>query len=140
MTTPTPAEQLRTAATTLRQLAEGATHDDRRHWTTGHTLGNKTPVVVDDHDKPTVLIETFATHYEAVNQYIALMGPDLGTTLADWLDSAAHRYDSAVRAADAVYHDDPTGRDRWLTTGPGAPNPHAMTIAHLINKTPEATA
>jgi hypothetical protein len=138
--TENPADEMRTAATLLRTLTQGAVHDGRKHWTTGHTLGSKTPVVVDNHQKPTVLIESYATHYEAVNQYVAAMGPAVGEVLAQLLDAAAHRYDASVRAADEVFHDDPTGRDEFLTTGPGAPEPHALTIARLINHPKDPTA
>ncbi|MGW0579207.1 hypothetical protein ACWD25_25315, partial [Streptomyces sp. NPDC002920] len=64
--------------------------------------------------------------------YIAAMGPDLGTLLADWLDQAAHHYECGIRAADDVFHDDPTGHDAFLTTGPGAPSAHALAVARKL--------
>ena len=84
MTTPTG--ELRTAAHRLRELAERATHEDRTNWSTGHTLGSRSPVVVDDPQTPSVLIETYAARLEAVNRYIAAMGPGVGLALANWLE------------------------------------------------------
>ncbi|MFD4263962.1 hypothetical protein ACFWR9_41760 [Streptomyces sp. NPDC058534] len=57
---------------------------------------------------------------------------DAVTALADWLDHAANYYDCGLQAADDVFHDDPAGRDAFLTTGPGAPSAHALAVAHAI--------
>ncbi|OII64613.1 hypothetical protein BJP40_19945 [Streptomyces sp. CC53] len=87
----TPAEELHAVAAFLRELAERATHENRPRWTTGHTLGSRTPVVVDDQEQPSVLIETYAARLEAVNRYVAAMDPAVGTALADWLEAEANR-------------------------------------------------
>lgn len=116
--TTTPAETLRAAAETLRDLADRATHDDRPHWTTGHTLGSRTPVVVDHPETPSVLVETYAARLEAVNRYIAVMDPALGAALADWLERTAklaalyaelHHAETGTTVADP--HPDGTIRD-----------------------------
>jgi hypothetical protein len=77
------------AADRLRDRAASAIHEDRLTWSTGHTLGSKSPVVVDDQEKPSVLIETWAPRLEAVNAYLALLGPATGLALADWLTAYA---------------------------------------------------
>lgn len=87
--TRSPADELRAAASRLRELAERATHENRTAWSTGNTLGSKIPVVVDDPEQPSVLIETYAARLEAVNRYVAAMDPALGLALAAWLDQAA---------------------------------------------------
>lgn len=56
----------------------------------------------------------------------------LAAPVADWLDAAAHSYEAGVTAAADVFRDDPVGRDRFLTTGPGAPSPHALAVARQI--------
>ncbi|MCO4699327.1 hypothetical protein LRR80_05421 [Streptomyces sp. RO-S4] len=128
-----PADELRTAAARLRELAARAMHEDRPHWNTGHTLGSRSPVVVDHPETPSVLIETYAARLEAVNRYIAAMDPALGMVLAGWLDQAARYYEAGVQAADDVFRDDPAGREAFLTTGPGAPSEHALAVARQIN-------
>ncbi|PBC72324.1 MULTISPECIES: hypothetical protein [unclassified Streptomyces] len=87
--TTNPADTLRAAADKLRALANGATYEDRTTWAPGHTKGSLSAVVLDHPERPGVLIETWASHLEDVNQYIATMGPALGLALADWLASAA---------------------------------------------------
>lgn len=77
--------RLEEASEILRTLTAGAVHEGRTAWKIGHTLGSKSPVVTDDPEKPTVLIETWAARLEDVNAYIATMGPRVGTELADWL-------------------------------------------------------
>ena len=128
----TPAAELRAAADRLRDLAERAIHEDRPQWNTGHTLGSRSPVVIDHAETPSVLIESYAARLEAVNRYVAAMDPALGLALANWLDAAAHYYEAGVAAADDVFRDDPAGRARFLATGPGAPSPHAIAVARQI--------
>ncbi|MEZ7005006.1 hypothetical protein [Streptomyces sp. AD55] len=48
------------------------------------------------------------------------------------LEEAAHRYECSVQAADDAFRDDPARRDAFLTTGPGAPSPHALAVAQQI--------
>ncbi|MGA4900299.1 hypothetical protein ACPCAJ_21195 [Streptomyces griseoincarnatus] len=129
------ADELRQAANNIRELAARAMHEDRARWSTGHTLGSRSPVVVDHPETPSVLIETYAARLESVNRYIAAMDPSVGAALADWLDQAAHYYDAGVQAADDVFRDDPAGREAFLTTGPGAPSEHALAVARRINAT-----
>lgn len=133
---PTPADELRTAASRLRELAERATHDTRSHWHTGHTRGSRSSVVLDDAEAPSVLIETYAARLEAVNRYVAAMDPALGAALADWLEEAAHAYEASVKAAEEVFRDDRAGREAFLTTGLGAPSPAALAVARQINVRP----
>ncbi|MFD7868011.1 hypothetical protein [Streptomyces sp. NPDC059783] len=111
MTNLSPAKELRAAAALLRDKATAAIHEGRTTWTTDHTLGSRSPVVVDDPEQPSVLIETYAARLERVNSYLALVGPATGLTLADWLDeharilAAATQYDpdsSLARHAHAV--------------------------------------
>lgn len=83
----TPADELRAAAALLRDKATEAIHEGRTTWSTGNTLGSRSPVVVDDQEQPSVLIETFAARLERVNSYLALVGPATGLALADWLDA-----------------------------------------------------
>jgi hypothetical protein len=84
-----PADLLAAAATRLRTAANEAVHNGRTTWMLGNTLGTKTAVVLDDPDKPTVLIETYAERLERVNAYLALVGPATSLAVADWLDDAA---------------------------------------------------
>lgn len=84
-----PTETLREAETLLRDKATAAIHEGRTTWSTGHTLGSKSPVVVDDPDQPSVLIETYAARLERVNSYLALVGPATGLALADWLKDSS---------------------------------------------------
>lgn len=128
----TPDVELRAAADRLRDLADRAIHEGRPQWNTGHTLGSRSPVVIDHAETPSVLIESYAARLEAVNRYVAAMDPALGLTLAAWLEAAARDYEAGVTAADAVFRDDPAGRARFLITGPGAPSPHALTVARQI--------
>ncbi|MDQ0694272.1 hypothetical protein [Streptomyces sp. W4I9-2] len=82
-----PTDQLRAAAELLRDKATAAIHEGRTTWSIGHTLGSKSPVVVDDPDQPSVLIETYAARLERVNSYLALVGPATGLAVARWLES-----------------------------------------------------
>ncbi|MGW7712146.1 hypothetical protein [Streptomyces sp. NPDC054771] len=88
--TTTPADELRQAAVLLRRKATAATHEGRTRWVTGHTLGSRSPVVLDDPEQPSVLIETYAARLESVNRYLALLGPATGLALADWLETASY--------------------------------------------------
>ncbi|MFG2913320.1 hypothetical protein ACGF0D_10575 [Kitasatospora sp. NPDC048298] len=84
-----PADLLAAAATVLREAANAAIHDGRTTWQIGSTCGSKSPVVVDNPGVPTVLIETWAPRLEAVNAYLALVGPATGLAIAAWLEDEA---------------------------------------------------
>ncbi|MFF1916175.1 hypothetical protein ACFVYE_32230 [Streptomyces sp. NPDC058239] len=103
----------------LRDLATNAAHEDRTRWETGHTLGSKSPVVVDDHEKPTVLIETWAKHREQVDAYLtAFASPVVGLAVAEWLGCL-----SALEPSEYVTNDGTCG---WCNTN------HAHAIAQAI--------
>jgi hypothetical protein len=112
----TPAETLTAAAQRLRERAIDAVHGGRTTWRRGNTLGTRTKVVLDDPDKPTVLIETYAERLERVNAYLELVGPATGLALADWLDDAAHRQRATEQAAARTWANstDLAARDRWI--------------------------
>lgn len=125
-TTISHADELRAAAVLLRELVQRATHENRPRWSTGRTLGSRSPVVVDHPEEPSVLIETYAARLEAVNRYIAAMGPSVGAALAELLEYTA-------RFA-GVYDE-----LHWAETGdsPADPHPdpsirHALTVARNI--------
>jgi len=115
MTTPS-ADVLRQAASLLRDKATAAIHEGRTTWSAGHTLGSKSPVVVDDPEQPSVLIETFAARLERVNSYLELLGPATGLALADWLDAEAGRL-----------------------SGPDVVSPHALAVARQVLGETDAT-
>ena len=97
----TPAEQLRRAAETLREMA-GATngtewshewvsmeYDNDPHWMVDHEMGRA---------KGYQIPEVAMAHREADAAFIALMDPTTALLLADWLDSAA--YEAELVGAD----------------------------------------
>ena len=108
-----PAAELRNAASLLRDKATAAVHEGRTTWSTGNTLGSRSPVVVDDQEQPSVLIETYAAQLERVNSYLALVGPATGLAVADWLDAEAGRL-----------------------SGPDVVSPHALAVARQVLGTP----
>lgn len=113
----TIATELRTAAEKLRTLATGAAHEDRTRWEIGHTLGSKTRVVLDNHERPTVLIDTWAQHREHVDDYLATFAsPAVALAVADWLTEQADLHDFFQRA-----------------NLPAATPAAALTVAHAIN-------
>ncbi|MER7623897.1 hypothetical protein [Streptomyces sp. NPDC126503] len=89
--TDTALAEIRTAVDRLRALATAAAHDgDRTRWEVGHTLGSKSRVVVDNHEQPTVLIETWAAHREQVDDYLAAFAsPAVGLGVALLLERTA---------------------------------------------------
>ncbi|MFT9821192.1 hypothetical protein [Lysinibacillus sp. NPDC056185] len=99
MPTPTPADQLREAASLLRDKATAAIHEGRTTWSTGNTLASRSPVVLDDPEQPSVLIETYAARLERVNSYLALLGPATGIAVADWLDREAALWNAVETTA-----------------------------------------
>lgn len=150
----TPADVLRAAATKLRKLADDATpgpwrrplntryrhhvdaalpEGERGNWIDGvdPTTSERERATV-----ATVPIWSNGRHARPRGgrdlEYIAAMNPGVGSALADWLEEEAHRYEAAVTAAHNVFHDDPAGRDAFLTTGPGTPSENALTVARQI--------
>ncbi|MEV5140345.1 hypothetical protein AB0K71_05950 [Streptomyces syringium] len=99
MTDTNPAAVLRAAADHLRTLATNAAHEGRHNWDTGHTLGSRSPVVVDHPTQPSVLIETFAARLERVNAFIAAMDPAVGLALAELLATEANVADDIRQAS-----------------------------------------
>ncbi|MEU9703055.1 hypothetical protein [Streptomyces sp. NPDC047981] len=118
------------AANKLRTLATAAAHDeDRTRWEVGHTLGSKSRVVVDNHERPTVLIETWAAHREQVDDYLAAFAsPAIGLGVALLLERTADEIaDCGGFAAGAV--DGPmSDRDHNAWSA-------ALAIARAINGT-----
>lgn len=93
----TPAAVLRAAAANLRHAAQSAIHEGRSTWVLGATKGSKSPVVVDDPDRPSVLIETWAERLESVNAYLTFVPPAVGLALATLLESEASLMELAVQ-------------------------------------------
>jgi len=129
----TPAEEITAAAEKLRSLTTFL-GDNRGPWKVGtppsgypQSISNVgVPFcVADTHEDPSIPVFTIAP-------YIATMHPGVGKALADWLEQAAHDYECGIRAADDVFHDDPAGREAFLTTGPGAPSPQALAVARAL--------
>lgn len=81
--------RLRAAATKLRTAGAAAIHDGRTRWMKGKTLTSKSPVVIDDHETPTVLIETWAARYEDVQAWLEIVAPGLAEPLAAHLEQIA---------------------------------------------------
>ncbi|MFJ4932354.1 hypothetical protein ACIP8U_00585 [Streptomyces pseudovenezuelae] len=87
-----PADELRTAATRLRQRAADATPGPWKTDTSipyGHRVGS-----TDDADWIAWTGEHGETGSEADAAYIAAMGPNVGTLLARWLDVTANSLDA----------------------------------------------
>lgn len=104
-----PQNALRDAARLIRERAKAATHDNRDRWQLGKTLTSRSPVIVDDHDQPSVLIETWAPRYEDVNTHLtAIASPVVATAIADLLDTVADDMDfDGAHLAPRPYPDDP---------------------------------
>ncbi|MFC8494739.1 hypothetical protein ACFUJU_28885 [Streptomyces sp. NPDC057235] len=111
---PHAADKLRAAATLVRELAEGATHEGRTTWRPGRTLTSRSPVVINDEEQPSVLIETWAPRLEIVNAYIAAMDPGLGLLLAELLTDRARRHDALTAAAREAWPSEPEEQRRFV--------------------------
>lgn len=133
-----PAQTLTAAAVRLREAAQEAIHEDRPVWRLGNTLGTKTKVVLDDPDKPSVLIETYAARLERVNRYLTMVGPNVGLALADWLEAVAaeHPYDVFPERGpcgpDCDGHEAFVMCRRCSFDGPCKPVQPALTVARQI--------
>jgi hypothetical protein len=126
-----PAKTLTTAASMLRDAATAAVHENRTTWQLGETMGTKTKVVLDDPDRPSVLIETYAARLEKVNRYLTMVGPNVGLALADWLDDATRHQRATEEAAARTWANsaDTEARDRWIA---GMTDQHALAVARQI--------
>ncbi|MFD8949426.1 hypothetical protein ACFV0B_11285 [Streptomyces xanthophaeus] len=102
----TPDEELRAAAEKLRTLAAEASEAP---WTVNE-WGN-----VESADfAEAAEVWPLQAKPGANADYIALMDPDVGAALADWLDQAARSCDAAETAARRVFSDDAAERNRWI--------------------------
>ena len=112
----TPADEIRTAAAKLRSLIEDATEGPWASEDPSQRWG-------DDYDRQLVgggkILATFNNdHNGPLNtDYAAAMHPGVGTALAAWLDSVAHR----------VRQD---SQGEWI----GADLHHALAVARAINR------
>ncbi|MFE1125870.1 hypothetical protein ACFW6R_04390 [Streptomyces albidoflavus] len=141
----TPADTLRAAAGRLRHLVASLSETGwgNRPWHVEECSDtddmSPCPCIVAqgehrDFDQPQQPPVQYVADAETVEHgaYIAAMHPGVGKALADWLETAARDHEAGVTAAEDVFRDDPAGRDRFLATGPGAPSPHALTVARQI--------
>jgi hypothetical protein len=86
------------AAKLLKTSSAAVQEKGRRRYVQSQTRGSRTPVVVDDVEKPSCVIEVFAPRYEFVLEHLALIGsPALGWTVAVWLGTVVTRWDVAAR-------------------------------------------
>ncbi|MEU0214404.1 hypothetical protein ABZ281_04510 [Streptomyces sp. NPDC006265] len=85
------------AAEKLLKTSAGAVQEkDRDRFVQSQTRGSGTPVVVDDAERPSCVIEVFAPRYEFVLEHLALAGsPRVGFAVAAWLSSVYRRWDEA---------------------------------------------
>jgi hypothetical protein len=129
----TPADELRAAAEKVSSLAKAATPGP---WTIIKIPPYTEPLLLSRYEEtPDDGEVAVAGHVDVEPEdatYIAAMGPPVALALASWLDETAHHYECSIRAADDVFHDDPAGREAFLTTGPGAPSTHALAVARQI--------
>lgn len=128
-----PTDELRQAADTLRKRVTDL-RDCRGPWYVVNREQRPYPQRIDNIGVPYVVASTTTdpSHPPTMADYICAMHPGVGAALADWLDQAARYYECGVQAAADVFRDDPAGRDAFLTTGPGAPSPHALAVARAI--------
>ncbi|MFF2630897.1 hypothetical protein ACFVUN_34680 [Kitasatospora griseola] len=124
-----PDQVLDQAAELLLSTADDAVHEGRDTWLPGRTRGTSSPVVLDDPDRPTVLIETWADRLESVNSYISLMGPAAGRAFAAWLADAAHRHRSNAEAAHSTWPRDAQARMNWVEQNT---DQHALAAARTL--------
>jgi hypothetical protein len=124
MPEPTPAEELRTAAATLREHATDAT---KGPWWSEDTSpaqwgDNPDAKVACADGTLAVLCPEWNGPFNAA--WIALMDPTVGIALADWLDAVAAEM-TAVDGTEYAYEEYPS----WIA---------ALAVARAINGTPDA--
>ncbi|MET9119909.1 hypothetical protein [Streptomyces sp. NPDC004528] len=127
-------EVVKLAGQALIGKAAGAIQRPRRnHWVRSKTKGSKSPVLVDDVEEPSTLIEVWAPNYEGVHDYLVMFGsPAMGIRVGYWLvrlavrweDSTAEERFDALRVAAELLGmrrvDIGFGRRRWVSKVPGA--------------------
>lgn len=135
MSNPSPADELRQAATKLRTLTEDL-GDCRGPWYVVNREKRPYPQRIDNIGVPYVVASTTTdpSHPPTIADYICAMHPGVGRGLADWLTDTAEHYEAAVVAAREVWGDeaDPAARE-WLTTGHGHVGKQALAVARAIN-------
>lgn len=109
-----PCEIVRRAAKLMKERAQDAIHTEgRNRLFVSRTKASKTPVVVDDVEQPTILIESFAARYEAVNEHIAGLDPVVAISIADAWE---HQADDM---ADLLAHVHAVPVGRWVVQDEG---------------------
>lgn len=98
MSAPSPADTIRRAATVLRERAQAA------HWASPSPWAVTDEHVVRCADRMIVADRSDTDHpaERADLPYIATVHPGVGLALADWLDSAAERWDT-IRAYEGIH-------------------------------------
>lgn len=130
-----PAEDLRAAATLLRRAFAALPSGQAAAWEADHyPEGSIIRPVGSTHSLLMLRADGLRAAgtpclTPAVADYIAAMGPSVGTALADLLDHAARACDATVTAAYRVFGDDTTARDQWITEQTETP---ALAVARQI--------
>jgi hypothetical protein len=110
----TPADELRTAAATLRKLADDARKFVPEPWTIA-----REQVIRAANDDIVADRSECRPGDDADLPYIAAMHPGVGAALADWLDAEAVRYDRAASIGEFdASHDRPLAVARRINGGP----------------------
>lgn len=145
---PTPADELRTAATRIRELAANATPGPWRQHDThlgqyGHTAtvlsGDRTDPGPRGHLRawlPTMSQDSWdnTRNVWADSAYIAAMHPDVGSALADLREHGVAAYAASVTAARNVWGDENSPEAREFIAKNGA-NTELLALARAINGT-----
>ncbi|MFF1711273.1 hypothetical protein [Streptomyces sp. NPDC058268] len=115
------------AAEKLLKTSASAVQEKRWRYVQSKTRGSGTPMVVDDVERPSCVIEVFAPQYEFVLEHLALIGsPAVGFSVATWLSMVVRRWGegsaeertSAVKVAAELLkyekQDLGFGRHQWI--------------------------
>ncbi|MFC4507034.1 MULTISPECIES: hypothetical protein [Streptomyces] len=82
----------------LKTSSAAVQEQSRRRYVQSQTRGSGTPVVVDDVEAPSCVVEVFAPRYEYVLEYLALFGsPAVGWAVAVWLGTVVRRWGKVTR-------------------------------------------
>jgi hypothetical protein len=137
----TLADELRTAAEQLRQLATDATAGPWHQHDTHLDLGGHTATVLTSREDinqtelvawvPTWSHEPWDDTRNAWNNaaYMAAVHPTVGTALAELLEYHAKSCDAAEIAANRVFVDEAAERERFIAR---QTNPHALAVARAL--------